>query len=410
MGTVTNDVLFAEAQQTAGQGKQFTPDRIAALLDGWRPQVLREMGRRRLWRGADAAELEDQFQDVALVLCGRDFASEEHLRRALWTGLGFRAKDFWKAARRREIPVGEFFEEILGDDRLQAVEDAAATAADRRYVDDCLSELDPRERSVYKLARGEQLSRRRVAKTLRLSEAEVLRVLYRAQRKIDQVAVLAAAGRLCGRRRSAVVSLARGQARGLTLEQARAHLSHCPDCLPCSEDSQGTMHCVMHDALVPIRSGDGRCFGGRIVALGECLRGCPRVGGWRADAACVPMSWHESTRVARLGPPPPQGRGTTSTKDLPWPPAAFVMPSGISLSRAWSPWRRQPPGAVLHMQPINLSGRAGRPSRSGTRTALTGAPSPPAATAWARSTRRFPRTVRQSHTMDTCPAASAPLT
>lgn len=51
MGTVTNDVLSVEAQQTAGQGKQFTPDRIAALLDGWRPHVLREMGRRRLWRG-----------------------------------------------------------------------------------------------------------------------------------------------------------------------------------------------------------------------------------------------------------------------------------------------------------------------------------------------------------------------
>ena len=135
MGTVTNDVLSAEAQQAAGQGKQFTPDRIAALLEVWWPQVLREMGRRRLWRGADAAELEDQFQDVAVVLLTRDYASEDHLRRALWTGPGFRATDFWKAARRREVPVGEFFEEILGDDRLEAVEDAAAAAADQRYVD-----------------------------------------------------------------------------------------------------------------------------------------------------------------------------------------------------------------------------------------------------------------------------------
>jgi hypothetical protein len=33
MGTVTNDVLSAEAQQAAGQGKRFTPDRIAALLE-----------------------------------------------------------------------------------------------------------------------------------------------------------------------------------------------------------------------------------------------------------------------------------------------------------------------------------------------------------------------------------------
>ena len=274
MGTVTNDVLSAEAQQTAGQGKQFTPDRIAALLDGWRPQVLREMGRRRLWRGADAAELEDQFQDVALVLCGRDFASEEHLRRALWTGLGFRAKDFWKAARRREIPVGEFFEEILGDDRLQAVEDAAATAADRRYVDDCLSELDPRERSVYKLAKGEQLSRRRVAKTLRLSEAEVLRVLYRAQRKIDQVAVLAVAGRLCGRRRSAVVSLARGQARGLTLEQARAHLSHCPDCLVAFREQRAALSREVASVL-PLPALAAQDQGASVAAVLDQMRGLP---------------------------------------------------------------------------------------------------------------------------------------
>ena len=274
MGTVTNDVLSAEAQQAAGQGKQFTPDRIAVLLDGWRPQVLREMGRRRLWRGVDATELEDQFQDVALVLCGRDFASEEHLRRALWTGLGFRAKDFWKAARRREIPVGEFFEEILGDDRLQAVEDAAATAADRRYVDDCLSELDPRERSVYKLANGEQLSRRRVAKTLRLSEAEVLRVLYRAQRKIDQVAVLAVAGRLCGRRRSAVTSLARGQARGLTLEQARAHLSHCPDCLVAFREQRAALSREVASVL-PLPALAAQDHGASVAGLLDQIRGLP---------------------------------------------------------------------------------------------------------------------------------------
>jgi RNA polymerase sigma factor (sigma-70 family) len=231
MGTVTKDELSVEAHETAEQGQQFTPDEIAAALERWRPQVLREMREQRLWRGASDAELEDQFQDVALVLCARDFASKEHLRRALWMGLGFRAKDFWKAARRREVPVALFFDEVIGDDRADAIEDDAAASADRRFIDDCLSELDPRERDVYKLSKGEQLSRRRIAKTLHLSEAEVLRVLYRAQRKIDQVAVLAVAGRLCGRRRPAVASLARGQARGLTLEQARAHLSHCPSCL-----------------------------------------------------------------------------------------------------------------------------------------------------------------------------------
>jgi RNA polymerase sigma factor (sigma-70 family) len=230
MGTVTNDDLTAELRESSGR-QSFTPQQIAAILERWRPEVLREMERSRLWHGASRADLEDQFQDVALVLCTRTYASEAHLRKALWMGLGFRARDYWKAARRRELPVGEFFEGILGDDRLDAVEDTAAAAADSRQVDDCLAELDERERVVYKLAKGEGLSRRKVAKAAGLTEADVLRALYSAQRKIDQVAVLAVAGRLCGRRRPAVESLARGQARGLTREQARAHLTHCRECL-----------------------------------------------------------------------------------------------------------------------------------------------------------------------------------
>src|SRR4051812_25398637 len=231
MGTVTQDALSVEAQQAVAEEGQFTPDDIAALLERWRPAVLREMGHRQLWRGASAAECEDQFQDVALVLWSRQFASEEHLRRALWTGLGFRARDFWKAARRRELPVGDFFEEVLGDDQTERVEDAAVTAADKRCVDDCLSELDPRERAVYRLIKGDELSRRRVAKRLGLGESDVLRALYSAQRKIDQVVVLLVAGRLCGRRQSAIELLARESAHGSVLEQARAHLSYCPDCL-----------------------------------------------------------------------------------------------------------------------------------------------------------------------------------
>src|SRR4051812_8767539 len=104
MGTVTSDGLPVEAQQAvAEEGQQFTPDQVAALLERWRPAVLREMGRRQLWRGAGAAECEDQFQDVVLVLWSRRFASEEHLRRALWTGLGFRARDFCQGAARRQV-------------------------------------------------------------------------------------------------------------------------------------------------------------------------------------------------------------------------------------------------------------------------------------------------------------------
>jgi RNA polymerase sigma factor (sigma-70 family) len=275
MGTVTNDELSVEAQQTAvGQGNRFTPEEVAALLERWRPEVLSEMSHRGLWRGASLAEREDQLQDVTLVLCSREFDSEEHLRRALWTGLGFRARDFWKAGRRCEIPVGEFFEEVLGDDRLDTVEDAAIAAADRRHVDDCLSELDARERAVYRLTNGERLSRGNVAKDLGLTHAEVLRALYTAQRKIDQVVVLAVAGRLCGRRRHAVESLARGDARGLTLEQARAHLAHCQDCLIAFRAHRAALSRRVASVL-PVPALAAQDHGTALAAIIDHVRGIP---------------------------------------------------------------------------------------------------------------------------------------
>src|SRR4051794_1148309 len=220
-----------DLRRRAQERCEFTPDEIADRLERWRPRVLGEMGRRRLWSNVPPAEREDQFQDVAFVLVTRQFRSDEHLLRALWTGLGFRGKDFWKSARRRETSVPEFFDEVMVEDRGVPPEEVAAAAADSRHVEDCLSELDSRERSVYRLMKGEQLGRGRTASALGLTEAEVLRALYTAQRKIDQVAVILTSGRMCARRSAAVRALARSEARGIELDQARAHLSHCTACL-----------------------------------------------------------------------------------------------------------------------------------------------------------------------------------
>lgn len=271
------DVELAPAAERGmgAAGQELGPDEIAQLLERWRPEVLRRMRGRRLWCDLPPAEHEDQFQDVAMVLCTRRFRSEEHVRRALWTGLGFRAKDFWKAGRRRELSVGELFEEVAADERADGVEEAAAVAADRRVVDDCLSELDARERAVYRLVKGDELSRRSVARRLRVSEADVLRSLYSAQRKIDQVAVLLLGGvGLCGRRRPAVQSFARGQARGLTLEQARAHLARCPDCLLAFREQRAALSRDVAAAL-PIPAAAAQEHATGIAAVFDHVRGLP---------------------------------------------------------------------------------------------------------------------------------------
>jgi RNA polymerase sigma factor (sigma-70 family) len=207
------------------------PEEIAQLLERWRPKVLREMGRRRLWRGMPRVEYDDHFQEVALVLYTRCFESEEHLYRALWTGLGFRARDFWKAGRRREIPYGDMFGAEAPAPSVDGVEDHGRVVADARHVEDCLSDLDERERAVYRLIRGEELSRRKAAKALGIKEADVLRALYSAQQKVDRFVLLFISRRLCASRTPAVRGLARSDAEPREVRQARAHLAHCSDCL-----------------------------------------------------------------------------------------------------------------------------------------------------------------------------------
>src|SRR3954470_17632086 len=74
--------LAAAGGETREVEDGLTPDGIARLLNAWRPGVLIEMSRRRLWSGAPATELEDQFQDVALVLTMRRYAARSVLATA----------------------------------------------------------------------------------------------------------------------------------------------------------------------------------------------------------------------------------------------------------------------------------------------------------------------------------------
>lgn len=267
-------------------GSEFGPEEIAALLELWRPAVLRQMRRSRLWWDASADEHEDQYQDVALALFGRRFESEEHLRRALWTALGFRARDFWKSARRRETSVGEIFDDALGFDAADDVVEAAATLADRRQVEDCLAELDGRERAVYRLIHGEGLSRRRAARALGVRDADVLRALYSAQRRIDRVVLLLMSGRLCARRGPAVEALARGEAAATEVDQARAHLAHCHDCLLAFRKHRAELSRRVAATLpLPVLGSDPAVLERATDGLREVGRTLRRVAGSVADRA-----------------------------------------------------------------------------------------------------------------------------
>ncbi|MDP9344406.1 MAG: sigma-70 family RNA polymerase sigma factor [Actinomycetota bacterium] len=213
-------------------GGRLTGDDVAQLLGSWGPAVMAELRRTRLWRGGAANELEGAYWNAAMALSRRDFESEEHLRRALYRGMNYRALTFWRAARARaqsEIPV-DISSLETEDERSPQAQEQAEIAADFRVVLDFMSELDASERDVWKLTVGGGLSQRETAERLGLTALEVKRHLYRVGHKLDRFAMVIASGRLCGKRARPISALAAVRATPQEATQARAHLERCPRC------------------------------------------------------------------------------------------------------------------------------------------------------------------------------------
>jgi DNA-directed RNA polymerase specialized sigma24 family protein len=211
----------------------LTGDGVAALADAWAARILRDLGRTRPWRGGAANELDAAYWEVALALSQRTFESEEHLRRALYRGMSFRAMHFWRRAKtraEREVPVDAVIEEVA-DERAEAEQRGAEMAADFRLAMDFMSELEPSERAVWTLTAAAGHSQREAAERLGLTLLDVKRHLYRVNQKRDRFVQVAENGRLCAKRSEAVSAFADMRATPEEAARARAHLAHCVSCL-----------------------------------------------------------------------------------------------------------------------------------------------------------------------------------
>ncbi len=154
-GTPTGIGAPGGAQQTPTELPRrpgaLSGKRVGHALGEWQAGELRLARSFAECRGLAHAQLEDLYQETALVLLARSFHSEEHLRHALRWGIKHRALHLHRDERRRGEILAQRAPELqlAAESRQheQTPEHAALLQDDRLIVSEFLAELSepPRE-------------------------------------------------------------------------------------------------------------------------------------------------------------------------------------------------------------------------------------------------------------------------
>lgn len=228
----TNSRWIARAP---GRSGVLSPDETAHALQARRDELRTAIDRRRDARCLPATVLDEVVDEaIAIVVMSRKpIQNEEHLQGAFWTSVGHLVAE--RRAGRHELRVGsqhrvafEPLEDQLaaGDEPFDFVE-----ARDRvlRALD-LISQLNPLERQVLTIMGGYSVGVKRAAKSLGRPVKEVLAASRSANRKLEHVTAIVAAGRMCEYRSGAVRALADGTALEEEAKIAQRHLEACSAC------------------------------------------------------------------------------------------------------------------------------------------------------------------------------------
>jgi RNA polymerase sigma factor (sigma-70 family) len=228
-----NDASQAD-RRPPGRAAALCGDQVGIALGAWQARELRLARSFGECRGLAHEQLEDLYQETALVLLKRSFHSEEHLRHALRWGIKHRALHLHRDERRR----GEILTQRTPELRLAAQgraqqrtpEIAALLEDDRLIVTEFLAELSELERHVFWLM-AEGMRYRAIAPVLAVSVNEARKAARGCEAKRERFQLLYDTGRLCGFRAQTIVAMQAGQDVADELAQrAYVHLEGCGHC------------------------------------------------------------------------------------------------------------------------------------------------------------------------------------
>lgn len=219
-----------------GQRGAFSPEEAAHALKAKRAELRKRLDWRRDVAGLPE-HVRDELVDEAIglvAMSSKPIGDEQHLQAAFWASIGYLLMAY--RSGRRDLHVGsrrrmefEPVAEVLPSDDdepfdLVAARERIAAAAD------LMAQLDPFEQRVMAVMAAHGLGVKRTAKAMGEPIKTVLAAQRSAQRKLDQVAAIIAAGRMCDYRRPAIHAHAQGTAQAKQETAARAHLAACARC------------------------------------------------------------------------------------------------------------------------------------------------------------------------------------
>ena len=214
---------------------RWSPEEAAGELHRRRGELIGELRRRSEGRGVPVAAQEEIVDDAitAVVMSPRGIANEHHLLGAFWLAVDHRCRrhregrHFTRLGSRRRVEFDLAAQQAPdGANPFDALElrDRFARAAD------LMAELDSRERQVVSVMASRGVGPVSAARLLGLPLGEVRSAARSANAKLDRVAAIYAAGRMCQFRARAIAADAVGGASEHDARLARAHVTACVPC------------------------------------------------------------------------------------------------------------------------------------------------------------------------------------
>jgi hypothetical protein len=209
---------------------------VALALQAQRTELVRAAVARGDARGVPRAVLEEIVDEgiCTVVMMRRPITCEEHLMGAFWTAVRLLLRHHREG--RHRLRVGT---RTRTDFEFAAVRAAAEGSTPDEVVElgdrvaraaDFMAQLSDLERQVVAVMAVRGTGIKLTARILDLPANTVKAAARSAQSKLDRVAAIAAAGRMCSYRQAAIVAHANGSARAPEEQMARAHLAACAAC------------------------------------------------------------------------------------------------------------------------------------------------------------------------------------
>jgi hypothetical protein len=218
-----------------GRRGDWSPEEVAHVLNGRRAEFFSVLSRRRDGAGVSSVVRQEVVDEaISLVVMSREpIHNEQHLEGRFWKTVQLLLAEH--RSGRHSVRVGSRQRvdlELVTDKLPEGSEPSEIVEARERIARaaDFMAQLDPFEQQVVTLMATCGIGVKLAARRLGVPTKTVVAAVRSADQKLEKVAVIAAAGRMCEYRHPAILAYAHGEASAQREQAARAHLAACAGC------------------------------------------------------------------------------------------------------------------------------------------------------------------------------------